>query len=205
MRRLTGLALAVLAASSLDAAALPAQEPAPGPSAPPSEGASADPATALPPASSSVSASQAQTPAASSAQPLPVDLDRIRQQVTRPPAVKLDEQQLRFYVLVLAKQPKIDDFIGDYDLKNGPTKGGAAMTHQEFLNMVTPRALDELFGATSGSSFAMLQAVAVNVAAQSLIKKAIEEIRAARTQHEIQAIRERIDRELAALLGKSDK
>jgi hypothetical protein len=136
------------------------------------------------------------------AQSLPVDLDRIKQQAEKQPAVKLDEQQLRFYLLVQQSAPKFTDFIGNYDLKNGPTKGGAAMTHQEFLNMVTPKELNELFGSTSGSSFAMLQAAVMNAAAQSLIKKAVEEIRQARDEREVQAIRERIDQELAALLGK---
>ncbi len=117
--------------------------------------------------------------------------------------MKLDEQQLRFYLLVQQSAPKFTDFIGNYDLKNGPTKGGAAMTHQEFINMVTPKELNELFGATSSSSFAMFQAAVMNAAAQSLIKKAVEEIRAARNEHEVQAIRERIDKELAALLGKN--
>jgi hypothetical protein len=133
---------------------------------------------------------------------LPVDLDHIRQEVEKQPAVKLDEQQLRFYLLIQQGAPKFTDFIGTYDLKNGPTKGGAAMTHQEFLNMVTPKELNELFGATSSSSFAMLQAAVMNAAGQSLIKKAIQEIRQAHDEHEVQAIRERIDRELAALLAK---
>ena len=68
--------------------------------------------------------------------------------------------------------------------------------------MVTPRELNELFGATSGSSFAMLQAAVMNAAAQALIRKGAERIRLARDQNEIRAIREQIDRELAALLGK---
>jgi len=136
---------------------------------------------------------------------LPVDLDRVQQQAEKQPVLKLDEQQLRFYVLVQQNAPKFSDFIGDYDLKNGPTKGGAAMTHQEFLNMVTPRELNELFGATSGSSFAMFQAAVMNAAGQSLVKKAIQDIRQARDDHEVQAIRERIDQELAALLEKNQE
>jgi hypothetical protein len=132
--------------------------------------------------------------------PLPIDLQHIKEQVEKQPAVKLDDQQLRFYVLVVGKEPKFNfnDFIGDYDLKNGPTKGGAAMTHQEFLDMVTPKALRELQGATSGSSFAIFQSALMNAGVQALIGK----LRAARDDHERQAIRDQIDRELAALLGK---
>ena len=127
---------------------------------------------------------------------------RVKEQAGRQPAVKLDEQQLRFYVLILAKEPRFEDFVGSYDLKNGPTKGGAPMTHQEFLNLVTPRERNELFGATSSSSFAVFQSALMNAAAQTLIKKGIQEIKQARNEREVQVIRERIDKELAALLGR---
>ena len=76
------------------------------------------------------------------------------------------------------------------------------MTNQEFLKMVTPKELNELFGATSGSSFAMFQAALTNAAGQALIKKGLQEIHDARNEREIQAIRAQINRELAALLGR---
>ncbi len=163
------------------------------------------PAKASPsaPPSSTASAPSAPQDATSPSQTtLPIDVAHVKEEAERQPAVKLDEQQLRFYVLILAKEPKFQDFIGSYDLKNGPTKGGAPMTHQEFLNMVTPRELNELFGSTSASSFALFQSAVVNAAAQSLIRKGIQEIKQARNEREVQAIRERIDKELAALLGK---
>jgi hypothetical protein len=144
-------------------------------------------------------------PASQVKAPLPIDLGRISEEAQKQPAVKLDEQQLRFYVLVLAKTPKFADFIGDYDLKNGPTKGGAPMTHQEFLNMVTPKDLNLLLSSTNSSAFAMFQAAVMNAAGQALLKKAVQEIRQARDEHEVQAIRERIDRELAALLAKDQQ
>jgi hypothetical protein len=158
--------------------------------------------SAVPPSSSASSPSSRQDGPPPQQPPLPVDVSRVKEQAQRQPAVKLDEQQLRFYVLILAKEPKFEDFVGSYDLKNGPTRGGAPMTHQEFLNMVTPRELNELFGATSGSSFAMVQAAAMNVGAQALISKAVQQIRQAHNEREVQAIREQIDKELAALLGK---
>lgn len=158
-----------------------------------------------PPSSSSTAPSSAPdgtSPNSGFSLPLPVDVKRVKEQAERQPAVKLDEQQLRFYVLILAKEPRFEDFVGSYDLRNGPTKGGAPMTHQEFLNMVTPRELNELLGGTSGSSFAMFQAAVMNAAAQTLIKKGIQEIKQAHNEREVQAIRERIDKELTALLGK---
>ena len=129
-------------------------------------------------------------------------MNRIKELAQQRPAVRLDDKQLRFYALVLAKAPKFQDFVGDYDLKNGPTKGGAAMTNKEFLDMVTPRELGELFGATSGSSFAMLQMAIMNALGQKLIKKAVLDMRAAHSANEVADISARIDRELAALLGK---
>ena len=137
--------------------------------------------------------------------PLPVDLANIEEHAKRKQAaVRLDDEQLRFYMLVLAKAPKfkLEDWVVNYDLMNGPTKGGAAMTHAEFLNMVTPKELKELFGATSSSSFAMFQAAVMNAVGQSLISKAVRDMRRADTDRDIQTIRERIDTELSSLLGK---
>jgi hypothetical protein len=161
------------------------------------------PAKAAPktPAAPAVQSNGSATPE-KPAETLPVDLEHVKEGAQKQPAVKLDDQQLRIYVLVLAKAPRFSDIVGDYDLKNGPTRGGAAMTHQEFLDMVTPRELGELFGATSGSSFALFQAAVMNAAGQALIKKAVQDMRNAHDQREVQAIRDRIDRELAILLNK---
>jgi hypothetical protein len=136
--------------------------------------------------------------------PYPVDILRVQEAAQRIPAVKLDDSKLKFYALVIAPKEEnfVEKFAKDYDFRNGPTRRGAAMTHNEFMSMVTPKELNELFGYTNGSTFAMLQAALVNAGGQALIKKAIKEIREARNAREIHAIRERIDRELNALLGK---
>jgi hypothetical protein len=187
-----------------DRVASAAASPPVAPTATPEAASHATPATTATPArqptpKQSDDATDAGSP------PLPVDLNHIRGEVDHLPAVKLDENQLRFYTLVLAKQPTSKDFIGDYDLKNGPTKGGEAMTHQEFVDMVTPKELNQLLGGTNGGALMMLQWAAVNAAGQSLIKKAIQDLRGARDDREVQAIRERIDQELQALLGKDAK
>lgn len=136
--------------------------------------------------------------AAASAEQATSDLERVRAQLNRAPTLKLDEQQLRFYVEVVAKQPSIADIIGTYDLINGPTKGGNPMTHQEFLNMVTPK---EMYGSQGIKPGELLQFALTNWLAQQAIKRAIEDIRNARSEREVQEIRARIDRELAALRG----
>jgi hypothetical protein len=172
---------------------------------PPGSGAFAQTLTSARPAADAAPDGKAAAAQASPATtPYPVDIERIKEAVQRQPAVKLDDHQLRFYVLVLAKEPNfVEDFAKHYDFRNGPTKRGAAMTNSEFLNMVTPKELNELLGSTSGSSFAMFQAALMNAGAQSLIKKAMQEIREARNEREVRAIRERIERELAALSGKN--
>lgn len=148
---------------------------------------------------------QSQKPAAKSDQKsadpsLPVDVEKIKTALERPNTLRLDGSQLRFYATVTAKAPTFEDFVGDFDLRNGPVPR-AGMTHQEFLSMVTPK---ELYSSAGITATEMLQFAITNWAAQQIIKKGLQEIRQARTEREIQAIRERINRELAALAGKSE-
>jgi hypothetical protein len=126
------------------------------------------------------------------------DLERVKAQLNRAPVLKLEDNQLRFYVEVVAKQPTIADVIGSYDLMNGPTRRGAPMTHQEFLNMVTPQ---EFYGSQGIKSHELLQFALTNWLGQQIIKKAIEDIRNATSDREVEEIRARINRELAALKG----
>jgi hypothetical protein len=128
------------------------------------------------------------------------ELDKIKEALAQSPPLNLDGRQLRFYVLVYAKQPRFADFVGKFDLKNGPVPR-AGMTHQDFLNLVTPK---ELYASSGGiTPFESLQFAITNWAAQAIIKRGLQEIRDARSEREVQAIRERIDKELAALIGKS--
>ena len=123
-------------------------------------------------------------------------LDRIREAVAKPPAVVIDNGQLRIYMEVIAKWPSFVDMAKGYDLVSGPTKRGNPMTHQEFLSMVTPK---EMYGSAGIKPGEMLEFAIVNWLGQAIIKKGLEELRNARTEREIAEIRARIDRELAAL------
>jgi hypothetical protein len=147
--------------------------------------------------SSTPQSTQPSNPPATAAQAA-ADLERVKAQLNRAPVLKLDDNQLRFYVEVIGKQPSIADVIGSYDLINGPTKRGAPMTHQEFLNMVTPQ---EFYGSQGIKSYELLQFALTNWLGQQLIKKAIEDIRIANSEREVEEIRARINRELAALKG----
>lgn len=123
-------------------------------------------------------------------------LDRIRDALTTDPALDLNEAQLRFYVEILAKQPRFSDRLKGYDLINGPTRRGNAMSHQEFLSLVTPKELHSSVGIRPTE---LLQFALTNWLGQALIKRALEDMRHAQTDREIQDIRDRIDAELRAL------
>lgn len=153
-----------------------AQTPAPAPVAPGSATSAQDP----PPQATTTSA----------------DIDRIRKALDLSPTVKIDLNQLRFFLQVLARQPTFAEFSKGYDFKNGPTRGGNPMTHGEFLAMVTPKEMQSQVGITARET---LEFAFTNWLSQSLIKRAFEEMKNAKDEREVQEIRARIERELAAL------
>ena len=129
----------------------------------------------------------------------PGDLERIRRALDTGPGLKIDDSQLRYFVQIIAKQRTFADYVKGYDLRNGPTKGGNPMTHQEFLNLVTPR---EFYSSGGITAWEQLQFALTNYLGQTLVQKALDDIKAARTQREVDEIRARIERELAALRRK---
>jgi hypothetical protein len=139
-------------------------------------------------------APQSQTPPA--AKP-PDQLDRIKAALKRPNTIILTDNQVRFYVEIRERFPSVEEMFRGVDLLHGPRAGGPAMTHAEYLSMVTPR--DTI--ATSGGikPTEALQFAITNWLGQMLVRKALEEINNAKSEAEVEAIRERITRELAAL------
>jgi hypothetical protein len=127
-------------------------------------------------------------------------IDKIQRALRQPPGLKLDEQQLRFYLEIVAKQPTFAEYARGYDFLNGPTRGGNPMSHQEFLQLVTPK---EMYSSAGITATDQVQWALTNFVAQSLIRRALEQLKQAKTQREIQEIRDRIDRELDALTGAS--
>ena len=126
----------------------------------------------------------------------PPNLERIREAISKPPEIKIDNGQLRIYVEVIAKWPRFDELVKGYDLMNGPVARGNPMSHAEFLNMVTPR---ELHSSGGIKPTEILTMALVNWAGKAVISKGLEAISNAKSQREIDEIRARIDRELAAL------
>ncbi|HEX6322469.1 MAG TPA: hypothetical protein VFZ36_01985 [Vicinamibacterales bacterium] len=136
--------------------------------------------------------SQQQPPPAE--QRLPVDMDKIREALKQNPQMRLQTDELRFYVDIIGRLPTFKEIVGDFDLKHGVVPG-APMTHEEYLSMVN-REFRESGGITALDT---LQTALTSYVLIEMVKRAYEEYRNARTDRERRAIQERIERELREL------
>lgn len=150
----------------------------------------------LPPVLAAQTQPPTQTPPAKS----PDDLERIKAALKRPNTIILTDTQVRFYAEIRARFPSVEEMFKGVDLLYGPRAGGPAMTHAEYLSMVTPRETVASSGGIKPTE--MLQFAITNWLGQMLVRKALEEINNAKSEAEVEAIRERISKELAALTGK---
>lgn len=124
-------------------------------------------------------------------------LQRIRDAVGRPPALTIENGQLKIYVEVIGNWPTFAQATKGYDFMNGPTgKSANPMSHQEFVQMVTPK---ELFGSGGISAGEVLTMAAVNAVGQWAIVKALNRIGAYRRDKQMRDLQAQIDAELAAL------
>lgn len=147
--------------------------------------------------SARLSAQTPTTPPSEASSPITAeDINRVRKALETPPTLNLDENRLRYYVRILARKASLMDLVEGYDFRGGPTRRGNPMSHQEFLALVTPREMQSSGGITAMET---LQFAFTNWLAQTLVKKAVEDLRNATSEREVQEIRNRIDRELAAL------
>lgn len=137
---------------------------------------------------------QAPAPGSSGDQRLPVDMSKIREALKQNPQLRLDSDELRFYVSIIGRIPTFEEIVGDFDLKNGVVPG-AGMTHEEYLGMVNSDLR------TSGGITALdtLQVALTSYGLISMVKKAYEEYKLAKTEREKRLIQERIERELRDL------
>ncbi|MBA3641250.1 MAG: hypothetical protein H0W53_18665 [Acidobacteria bacterium] len=116
----------------------------------------------------------------------PVSLDRIQEAISRPPAIKTPAGRPTFRVEVIAKKPTIEDILGKGYLV-GPTPG--PMTHQEFLNMVTPNEFRGMGVFTGGEA---LTVAATSIGLQWALSKAIDKLAAAKTERAKDAARREV-------------
>jgi hypothetical protein len=133
-------------------------------------------------------------PVTTTPEELPISLDRIQRALSTKPALELKEQHPVFRLEVFGKKPTLEDILGE-KFWLGPSSYGG-MTHQDFMNMVTPKELQS-FGPFSGTS--LLQAAALSLAEQWALKQAIRKFRSAFTEHEREAARKEVLDALADL------
>lgn len=125
---------------------------------------------------------------------LPVSLAKIKKAISRPPAIKPQENRPVFRVEVIAKKPTIIDILGP-DYLIGPVPYGG-MTHQEFLSMVTPV---EYRGYSMFSNTEGLVVAATSLALQWGLMRALDKLRDARTERAKDAARKEVLEAMNAL------
>ena len=127
-----------------------------------------------------------QSPAAVDTVSWPVSLHRIQEAISRPPAIKTTAGRPTFRVEVFAKKPTIEDILGEGYLV-GPTPG--PMTHQEFLNLVTPNEFRGMGVFTGGEA---LTVAATSIGLQWALSKAIDKLSDAKTERAKEAARREV-------------
>jgi len=126
---------------------------------------------------------------------LPVSLDRIQRALANTPKLRFDDKDLPvFRVQVFGDKPTIEDILGP-DFEKGPVKHGS-MTHQEFLNMVTPKDVQgyAAFSNTEGATVA-----ATSFLLQWTLQKAIQKFRETKDSRARAAARQEVIDALNAL------
>jgi len=119
---------------------------------------------------------------------LPVSVAKIQQAISRPAAIQpLRSDRVVFRVEVFAKKPTVEDILGPDYLKGPVPYGG--MTHNEFLNMVTP---NEFKGYSIFTNKEGMMVAATSFALQWALMKAIDKLKEARTERAKEAARREV-------------
>lgn len=125
---------------------------------------------------------------------LPVDIERIQRRLSRPPAIRPDDTRPVFRVQVLGRSPTIDEILGP-NWRRGPAPA-SAMTHQEFLSLVTPK---DVQGYAAFSNGQALTVAATSFALQWALRQAMRKLDDAKTARQKEAAEREVDEALAAL------
>lgn len=125
---------------------------------------------------------------------LPVNFARIQKAVGRPAAINPDNGRPVFRVQIFSRNPTIDDILGP-NWRKGPTPLGA-MTHQEFLDIVTP---DSVKGYAAFDNTQGLIVAATSFALKWAVQKALDKLDQAKTERQKEDARKEVDDALAAL------
>lgn len=125
---------------------------------------------------------------------LPVDIDKIQQRLSRPPAIRPETTRQVFRVQVFGRNPTIDEILGP-EWRKGPTPLGA-MTHQEFLDIVTPK---DVQGYAAFDNKQGMVVAATSFALQWALQAAIKKMDDAKSQRQKEAAEQEVREALAAL------
>jgi hypothetical protein len=149
------------------------------------------PSASAPPSQQTTAPAPAPTP---SSEDLPVSLDRIQRALSTKPALELKEQNPVFRLEVFGRKPTIEDILGER-FWIGATPYGS-MTHQDFLDQVTPE-WAQPYGAFTPKP--LLAATGLALMEQWTLKGALYKFRNAINNREREAARKEVLDALAAL------
>jgi hypothetical protein len=125
---------------------------------------------------------------------LPVNISRIQKAISRPPAIRPDSVRPVFRVTIFSRSPTIDDILGP-NWRQGPTPLGA-MTHQEFLDLVTP---NDVKGYAAFDNKQAAVVAATSFALKWAVTNAMKKLDEAITERQKEAARKEVAEALAAL------
>ena len=125
---------------------------------------------------------------------LPIDLDKIQRAVARKPAIRLETERSVFRIEIFGRTPTIEDILGRDYLKGPAPYGG--ITHQEFLNMVTPR---DVQGYAAFDNKQALTVAATSLVLQWALQKAVQKYKDASEGRAREAARREVEEALAEL------
>lgn len=136
----------------------------------------------------------AQQPPSQPSEDLPVSLDRIQRALAAPPALDIKEQNPVFRLEVYGRKPTLEDILGER-FWIGPTPYGG-MSHQDYLNMVTPTLAQPYAGFSGGHLVAQ---TLLTLSEQWALRQAIKKFKSALNNRERDAARKEVMEALAAL------
>jgi hypothetical protein len=125
---------------------------------------------------------------------LPVNIDRIQRVLAHPPAIKPESTRPVFRIEVFGRKPTITDILGP-DFLKGPVPAGP-MTHQEFLNLVTPK---DVQGYAAFDNKQGMIVAATSFALQWALRQAVQKFQDAKTERQKEAARKEVEEALASL------
>jgi hypothetical protein len=123
-----------------------------------------------------------------------VSLERIQKGVAKPQGIKLTEKRQIYRVEIFGARPTIEDILGP-DYLRGPVPYGG-MTHQEFLDMVTPK---DVQGYAAFSNKQGMVVAATSIALQWALQKAMDKVKEAKNERAKEAAQKEVQEALDAL------